>query len=389
MSLTVNLPLAKPSPEKQAFSENCANYIKQMIQAHHGAISFDHFMQLALYAPHYGYYTGGSHKFGKDGDFITAPEISPWFGRTLAEQVREVLQHCEQPCILEFGAGTGKLAYELIASLHQEFPNLRYEILELSPDLQQRQQETLQSFLAHVHWRQELPQAFEGVVVANEILDAMPVKLLEKTDEHTYHEYYVKVGKQGFEWHKQAATEQQVADLNTRFQHWQEMAELEPSLPYRTEIHYQAMAWIREMGRWLKKGLALLIDYGYLQSEYYHPLRTQGTLIAHFQHSTHNDVLNYVGIQDLTSHIDFTAIMQAAEASGLDVMGYTSQARFLLNCGLVTLLSKSLDPNQHLEYAQTIAPIQHLIAESEMGVRFKVLGLAKNLPIALIGFDHT
>ncbi|AIL32457.1 class I SAM-dependent methyltransferase [Basilea psittacipulmonis] len=397
MSFQLHTQLPEPSEEEFLFSQQCAATILQ--KGH--ILGFDEFMNLALYTPHYGYYTGPIQKFSCDqkhmGDFITAPELSPWFARTLAQQISQVLTHLSTPQILEFGAGTGKLAHDLIETLLPDFPDLSYQILELSPDLKKRQHETNQAFLSHITWLDQLPQDFEGVIIANEVLDAMPVKRFLKQNDHYYELKVIPQSSSSpisFKFTETPASSELIDDIKKCFVHWPSFAQdFDIELPehYTSELHYQAQAWTQSLANRLNKGLILLIDYGYDQATYYHPLRHEGTLMAHFHHLAHADVLRNPGIQDITAHVNFTAIADTAYQAGLDVMGYTTQKHFLINAGLLTLLAKHLNPQETTSYAKEIAPVQKLISESEMGEVFKVLALGKNITMLedrLIGFTQ-
>src|SRR5690625_1463686 len=381
-------PLDEQSAEHAQRVE--AYLIEQINRCNDGFMPFDKWMDLALYAPGLGYYTAGSHKLGANagqGDFTTAPELSPLFGQTLAKQVTEILHASHSTTVLEFGAGSGALAASIIPALHQQGIKLNYQILELSPDLRQRQQQRLAGLSAKIEWLDALPTSFSGCVLANEVLDAMPVKLFEWDDNKQLHELGVVVTAAAGE---NSANTQLPFGLASR----QANASLQqlvkqrmtPQAGYRSEINLRAEAWVKQMGTWLTRGAALLIDYGFPQAEYYHPQRDAGTLMCHFRHRAHSEPLVYAGLQDITAHIDFTAMADAALAGQLQVLGYTSQARFLLNLGITEELAK-LDPN-HPNYAKNVAPLQQLLSEAEMGELFKVLAIGKNIDIMLAGFSQ-
>lgn len=352
---------------------------------------FEAWMGHALYAPGQGYYAVGTSKLGGQehtGDFTTAPELTPLFGQTLAPQVAQILEASLSLDILEFGAGTGALAAALIPALRALGIEPRYRILEVSADLRARQQARLAELQADVIWLDALPEVFEGCVLANEVLDAMPVTLFRWNEDESLQEIGVALAEQGpvtyapdlpdspFCFTERPADEALRLAVEARM----------PALPgYRSEINLQAEAWIRQMGGWLRKGAALLIDYGFPQHEYYHPQRMEGTLMCHFRHHAHAQPLVLAGLQDITAHVDFTAMAQAAQAGGLEVLGFTSQARFLMNAGLTELLTQ-LDPTDAAAYGRVVGPVQRLLSEAEMGELFKVLAVGRDIAAPLIGF---
>lgn len=385
-------PLSASLLEHQA---HVHQYLQTQIDATHGFLPFDQWMQAALYAPGLGYYTAGSTKFGGSsptGDFTTAPELSPLFGQTLAKQILQILQQSSSSTVLEFGAGSGALAAALIPALRAAGVEPHYQILELSPDLRQRQHALLADLHANIEWLDELPSQFSGCVVANEVLDAMPAALFHIDEDLNIMELGV-----------QHASADIAAGLPAPFvlaarpapEHLEQLVrERVPQLPaYQSELNLNAEAWIRSMGEWLQQGAALLIDYGFPQREFYHVQRSEGTLMCHFRHMAHAQPLVLAGMQDITTHIDFTAMADAALDAGLDVLGYTSQARFLMNCGLPGLLAaNSPDPAQRddsataIAWNQQISQAQKLLSEAEMGELFKVLAIGRNMDPPLIGF---
>jgi len=392
----------------QRYSENARHKLAGLIhEAGPQGLSFARWMHAALYDPQTGYYAGAPLKFGDtaaaagtalQGDFVTAPELTPWFGRSLAKQISPILAHIGTPHILEFGAGSGALAEHILQALLPEFPQLQYYILDISPDLTQRQRQRLAPFGDSVQWLHSLPSGFTGCVIANEVLDAMPVSLFEWGEDGNVYELHVinkpseasaAAGPQA-DPHVDADTQ---APSHFDFLRVPASALLEqavrarmPALPgYRSEINLQGESWVSGLGQWLDQGIALLIDYGFPQHEYYHPQRNQGTLMCHLLHHAHSQVLHFPGIQDITAHVDFTAMADAALAADLEVLGYTSQARFLLNCGLLQMLS-DLDPDDTARYAREIGPVQKLLSEAEMGELFKVLAIGKNVDMDLTGF---
>ncbi|MBL0392958.1 SAM-dependent methyltransferase [Ramlibacter monticola] len=323
-------------------------------------------MALALYAPGLGYYANTSRKFGSlpgsGSDFVTAPEMSPFFGRALAAQLAEAMERTGTQEIWEFGAGSGALARELLQALGERVR--RYTIVELSASLRERQQEALQPWAGRVQWASELPATIEGVVVGNEVLDAMPVKLLSRKGG-VWHERGVVLAEDRLAWDDRAT------ELRPP---------VEPAGPqdYLTEIHPQAQAFIRTLAERLVAGAAFFIDYGFPEAEYYHPQRHMGTLMCHRGHMADPDPLETPGEKDITAHVDFTGIALAAQEAGLPTLGYATQGRFLLNAGIADLL-------QDATQAERIAA-QRLVAEHEMGELFKVIALHRGPFWDALGF---
>lgn len=384
MSATHHLPPV--DADSQAHSERVAACLRQRLAERDGWLPFDDFMNLALYAPGLGYYTAGNRKFAAGdaaapgSDFVTAPELSPLFARSLAGPVAAVLRAADSTEVLEFGAGTGALAAGLIPALRDHGLEVSYRILEVSADLRQRQRERLSEFGAAVQWLDALPEAFRGAVLANEVLDAMPVRLFRWGPSGTVLERGVALAadQAAFVWRDRPAAPDFAAIV----------AERMPPLPgYTSEINLQAEAFMREMGQWLHAGAAFLIDYGFPRHEYYHPQRADGTLMCHFRHVGHADPLLHPGIQDITAHVDFTAMADAALAGGLDVLGYTSQARFLLNAGLPDWLQSLHDADEQ-RYLRSLNAVQKLISEAEMGELFKVLAVGRDLGATAPGFER-
>ncbi|WP_435433460.1 class I SAM-dependent methyltransferase [Zwartia vadi] len=383
------------SAEALTHSQRVSAFLHQQIQQAGGWLPFSAWMHHVLYAPGLGYYAAGNTKLAEttspsatalSGDFVTAPQLTPLFGYTLAKQVSEVLRQTQTLEVLEFGAGSGALAHDLLTALHAEGLQVHYNILEVSADLRQRQQERLASWGDRVTWLETLPESFAGCVIGNELLDAMPVDLFVWSEQGEVLERgvvsTVEAGTDaGFAFADKPASPQLAGLVQTRM----------PALPgYTSELNRQAEAWIRDLGRWLTRGAALLIDYGFPRHEYYHPQRQRGTLMCHIQHRTHDDVFLAPGLQDITAHVDFTAIAEAAQESGLTLLGYTSQARFLLNAGLPQLLEayaqQQLDNPDPKARAQTYAAVQKLISEAEMGELFKVIALGRGVESPLCGF---
>ena len=337
-----------------------------------GWLPFDRFMELALYAPGLGYYARDDRQFGlmpgSGSDFVTAPELSPLFGQALAAQVAQALAASGTDTVWEFGAGSGALAAQLLDALGE--PVRHYAIVELSATLREQQQQRLARFGARVRWLDALPGAMRGVVVGNEVLDAMPVKLLCR-DGAGWLERGVAVGPDGaFAWvDRPTALAPPLAVARPE-------AHFAPG--YLTEIHPRQQGFVATLAERLDCGAAFFVDYGFPEAEYYHPQRRGGTLMCHRAHRADADPLADVGAKDITAHVDFTAIALAAQDAGMEVLGYTSQARFLFNCGLVALL-------QHASLA-TRTHARRLVDEHEMGELFKVIGLARGCSFDAIGF---
>jgi SAM-dependent MidA family methyltransferase len=331
-----------------------------------GWLPFDRFMALALYAPGLGYYAHGSRKFGKmpssGSDFVTAPEMTPLFGRALAAQVADALAATGTGEVWEFGAGSGALAAQLLEALGGKVS--RYTIVDLSGSLRERQRDALAAHGAKVAWASELPEAMAGVVVGNEVLDAMPVKLLVRT-AGVWHERGVAVAGDALAWSDKPT------DLRPP-------VEIEGRHDYLTEIHPQAEAFVRTLADRLKQGAAFFIDYGFGESEYYHPQRHMGTLMCHRGHLADPDPLADVGQKDITAHVNFTGLALAAQEAGLPTLGYTTQARFLMNCGLVPMLAQAAADERIAGH--------RLIAEHEMGELFKVIAFHRGDFWDAIGF---
>jgi len=370
-----------PSPEAQAHSEKLIARIVDEIAAAGGRITFARYMELALYAPGLGYYSGGSRKFGAAGDFVTAPEISPLFSRCLARQTAEVLRELGGGAVLEVGAGSGVMAAEILAELEavDALPE-HYDILELSGELRARQRETLAKcvpqLVERVRWLDALPApGFRGVVLANELLDALPVHCFEVTADGVQ-ERFVGWNGERFEWRLAAPEDAQLA---ARF------FDIAKDLPvgYASELSLAAEGWIASIAAMLEAGVALLVDYGFPRHEYYHPSRTGGTLMCHYRHRAHDDPFVYPGLQDITAHVDFTAIAEAAVDAGLHVAGYNTQGFFLLASGLTELAPPAEDERQQLLLAQQI---RTLTLPGEMGELFKVMALTRNFDAPLRGF---
>lgn len=372
--LTARATLPPPEPLAAEHSARLQAVIVQAIRSAGGWIPFDRYMELALYAPGLGYYVAGARKFGDSatgGDFVTAPEISPLFAAALASQAAQAFAHVPAR-IVEFGAGSGVLARDLLAALAARGVAVdRYSIVELSPDLVARQRALLQG--RNVEWLSTPPDGFDGVMLANEVLDVMPVRLFVKRGDAARERGVGLQDDRLLFVERDAAAEMSGA-----------MAAIEDDvgpLPegYGSEIGLAAAAWMRSASGWLARGLLLAIDYGFPRHEYYHPQRLMGTLMCHYRHHAHADPLWLPGLNDITAHVDFTAMADAAHGAGLDVLGYTTQAHFLINCGLLDQLGAEHGPRRANE-------VQRLLSEAEMGELFKVLAVGRGLAEPLIGF---
>lgn len=379
--------MSLPQPDALALSHSEAlrARISQAIRASKGWLSFAPYMEMALYTPGLGYYSGGAQKFGSAGDFVTAPELSGFFGRTLAIQVAQIMA-ASAPHILEPGAGTGALAADLLLQL-EEMGSLpeSYGILELSGELRQRQQATLAKRVPHLlnrlRWLDQLPDQFSGAVVANEVLDAMPVHLVRWGGTHI-EERGVGLDETGqFVWQDRPATGALLSAAQC-------LPVPQGEADYLSEINLAATAWISAWARILQQGALLLIDYGFPAREYYHPQRSMGTLMCHCRHHAHPEPFHRPGLEDITAHVDFTAVVEAAVQGGLALLGYTGQGQFLLNCGLTRLLAEHTPPGGtgSAAYLRQAAAVQKLISPSEMGELFKVMALGRGLDEPLLGF---
>jgi SAM-dependent MidA family methyltransferase len=363
-------------------SARLAEHIRAEIAAAGGLLPFDRFMDLALYAPGLGYYVAGAVKLGRDGDFVTAPEISPLFGRCLATQCAEVLDRIGGGDLLELGAGTGTLAVEVLRALeHADALPERYLILEPSPDLQERQQTLIQERIPHLEgrcaWLTRLPSKLRGVVLANEVLDAMPVHRFRIRNDGGIDE--ICVAERAGALVEVAAPVRSPGLVDAVAALHAEGFAQEPG--YISEINLRLPLWLKALGLALDRGLILLVDYGYPRPAYYQPDRTMGTLMCHLRHQAHGDPYTHIGLQDITAHVDFTAVAEAGVAAGLDLAGFTTQANFLIGCGIDRLLSESNEP-----FELTLGAKQ-LLLPTAMGERFKVLGLTTGVDEPLRGFS--
>jgi SAM-dependent MidA family methyltransferase len=374
--------LPAPPPEAAAHSRDLAEHIAGVIAAEGDWIGFPRFMELALYAPGRGYYAAGARKFGPEGDFVTAPEVSPMFARCLAMQAQQVLE-ATGGAILELGPGSGVLAADLYGELKSlgKAPE-RYLLLEVSPDLRERQRRLIgerhPQDLDRFTWIDRLPERMRGLVIANEVLDVVPFSLVHR-HAGELRERGVIVTEAGFAWDDVPLPD---GELRRRA-----AAVIPPGdYEYVTEIGLAAEALVRTVAGALEAGVALFIDYGFAERELYHPQRSMGTMRCHYRHRYHNDPFFLPGLQDITAHVDFTAMARAAEQAGAEVAGYTTQAYFLISCGLAVLVSAG-DPTATLSRLKATSAVHRLISPSEMGELFKVLGISRGIDAPLLGFQ--
>jgi len=381
------LDLPEPGHDEKQYSQKLVKLISKEITAAGGWIDFARYMELVLYAPGLGYYSGGTQKFGEQGDFITAPEVSPLFAQTLANPVSQVLQSMGGGDVVEFGAGSGVLAADLLQALKNKniLPE-RYLIIELSAELKQRQKQTIERHLPElmdrVIWLDSLPEKpIKAVVLANEVLDAMPVQRFIKTETGfevlgvgCSDDVLVLQNKKANDELSQF-TKNIENDLGNKFQQG-----------YTSEVNLNIKPWLQSIEQIIQQGAVYLIDYGYPRSEYYLPERHMGTLMCYYKHRSHDSVLWNPGLQDITAFVDFTAVAEAAVDVGFDVNGFTSQGNFLLNTGLSQLVESQMsdDLKKQLPLVQQM---KTLTLPSEMGERFKVMGLNKGLEILTPGFE--
>ena len=362
------MSLPTPTPDALAASHALLQRIAAEIERNDGRIAFARYMEMALYAPGLGYYSGGAAKLGQDGDFTTAPEMTALFGATLAQAAAAIMAQ-SAPHILEFGAGTGKLARDILEELaRMGVPVASYSIVELSGELRARQELALAGF-AQVRWLDGFPDAFSGVVLGNEVLDAMPVSLVSKRAEG-WAELQVGIAEERLVFVAVPASNDLLAQIGAQIP---DAAALPDG--YVTELHGLARGFMGELARMLSQGsagAALLFDYGFPAHEYYLDQRVAGTLMCHYRHHAHAEPFYLPGLQDITAHVDFTAMALAAQDGGLDVLGYMSQAAFLVGAGIGELLLRT-DPADALAYLPQANALHKLVSPAEMGELFKVL----------------
>jgi SAM-dependent MidA family methyltransferase len=376
-------PLPEPDQEARGRSRELVSKIRRAIDAAGGSIGFHTYMNMALYDPRLGYYHAPRRIFGKGGDFVTAPEVSPLFAHCVARPCARVLKHLGGD-ILEFGAGSGTLAAELLLTLEKldALPQ-RYYILELSAALRQRQAQYVQKrapeLFNRVSWLEALPQpGFKGVILANEVLDAMPMTCFALR-ENTLFERRATFDQESLIWIEQPAD----ASLRARIEAI--IAVLPTPLPdgYRSELNPALSAWMRSLAGPLHQALLLIIDYGYPRSEYYHAQRSCGTLLCHYQHRAHDNPFFYPGLQDISANVDFSAVAEASAAAGFDLLKYTTQAQFLLSSDLDNLFASAANECERWRLAQEV---KRLTLPGEMGDRFQVMALGRGIESRQLGF---
>ncbi len=378
------LDLPPPSPDAQEVSQYLIQILRRSIDRADGWISFERYMQMALYEPMVGYYSGGSRKFGAAGDFTTAPEITPLFGACLATQISRWFEQVPHR-VLEFGGGSGVLAAQILNELGRlGYQNVRYDMIELSSDLRVRQQQTLLTLApqyAHrVEWLDEMPRDVEGVVIANELLDALPVSIFKASRDQIFERGVVwNNGEEpGFRWQDRPADSGLARKVKAKLAQFGWPNPEEWPTDYVSEYSPLVEAWVTTLTERIQKGVALFLDYGFPASEYYHPQRAQGTLMCHYRHRAHTDPFFAPGLSDITAHVDFDLVAQAAGLAGGEVLFYSNQARFLIGCGLLDRLAK-FDVNQQVMYAKQSQAVQTLLNETEMGELFKVIAIGRGV----------
>lgn len=379
-----------PQPSVDAIEQSAllTKLIIDEINKNNGKITFAEYMRLTLYAPGLGYYSAGSQKFGKSGDFITAPEISPLFGLSLAKQCQEIFLTIDDRTLFELGAGSGQLAVTLLLELERLscLPD-HYFILEVSADLRSRQKQTLLTKCPHlisrIHWLDNWPtDPFTGIVIANEVLDAMPIHRFY-LDTNGIKEYYVAYQNDSFTWSLQLPSSNELTSAIQKIQR----DYLPHSVNYSSEINLVIPSWIKQLSQCITKGVILLIDYGYPKAEYYLDDRNNGTLMCFYRHRAHHDPFLWPGLQDITSHVDFTLVAEAALEADLSVIGYNSQAGFLLGCGIINYFQQLHEVADELDKFNLQQQFKQLTLPSEMGEIIKVIALARDINISLCGFN--
>ena len=372
------LQIADLTKEEQQCSQALCQLIQNEIREK-GDIPFSRFMELALYAPNLGYYANGRLKIGQAGDFITAPTLSPLFAQTLAQQLKPLLPEVGG-IIYEFGAGTGVLAADLLNALESSLHT--YYIVEISAQLSEQQRQHIAEyapeFLDKVIWLTQLPEQLEGILIGNEVLDAMPIERIRHSESNEWQRAYVSYEKNEFILKYENIADKEM--LQAALQYFPD------NTPYISELHLTQYAFIQTLAQKLTRGAMIWIDYGFDAAQYYHPQRDDGTLIGHHRHHSIHDPFYRIGLTDLTSHVNFSDIADAACTNGLDLIGYTTQANFLFNLGILERLRQQYPEADSVEYIRAAAAVHQLTAQHEMGELFKVIAFGKNISIDWQGF---
>ena len=362
--------LPAPDADARAHSERVVARVREEIEREGGFIAFARYMELVLYAPALGYYVAGTRKFGPAGDFVTAPELTPLYGAALAQQIAPILAASAGRQVVELGAGSGALAASLLAALARGHASpASYRILEVSPELRARQQAAIAAATpaAQVEWVERLPAAIDGVVVMNEVLDAIAPRLLARRGG-AWRERGVTWCGGALAWDERPLADARIGALA--------QARFPADGDYASEVNVAAEALVTTIAQRLAAGALLVVDYGFSRREYYHPQRSDGTLVGHYRHRVHADPFLLPGLSDLTTHVDFTAIAEAGERAGLAVAGFATQASFLLGCGILAALEETGAPSS-ADYVRAAAAVQKLLSPAEMGELFKVLLLSR------------
>ncbi len=370
------------SPDEVAHAARVLAYVRRTIAEEGGWISFADYMSTVLYAPGLGYYAAGTPKLGASGDFVTAPELSPLFGKAVAVQLEQALGQLERAEVIEIGPGSGRLCGDVLSALaERDALPARYWLLEVSPDLRERQRQHLNAaapdYLPRVGWIDVLPERWSGAVLANEVLDAVPVHL---------------VLRQGGEWLERGVSVDAAGALGfddrslaSSALRERARARFPDADDYLSEINPSAEALVSSLAQRCERGLMLLFDYGFPEAEYYHRQRSRGTLMTHYRHRMLPDPFFRPGLADLTAHVDFTAMARAGVAAGMTVAGFAGQAQFLVNCGILEALARSGDPQSSV-YLRAAGAVQRLTSPAEMGELVKVLALTRGIEPELLGF---
>lgn len=372
------LQIADLTKEEQQCSQALCQLIKNEIQEK-GDIPFSRFMELALYAPNLGYYANGRLKIGQAGDFITAPTLSPLFAQTLAQQLKPLLPEVGG-IIYEFGAGTGVLAADLLKALESSLHT--YYIVEVSAQLAEQQRQHITEYapksLDKVVWLAQLPEQFEGILIGNEVLDAMPIERIRCDESNKWQRAYVSQERDEFILKYQETEDENIVQAALQY--------FPDNTPYTSELHLTQYAFIQTLAQKLTRGAMIWIDYGFDAAQYYHPQRNDGTLIGHHRHHSIHDPFYRVGLTDLTSHVNFSDIADAACTNGLDLIGYTTQVNFLFNLGILERLRQQYPETDSVEYIWAATAVHQLTAQHEMGELFKVIAFGKNISVDWQGF---